>query len=145
LLLTLEKRYYKNNYLGRKMIKRVLLVDDEKPILEILTDAFKIVGYEVTTTGSAEEALELMKDQNYPINFFDINLPGMTGVELCIKCRDERPTDFYFAMTGFVSLFDLVKCRKAGFDDYFPKPFNITELIQVAEDAFAKLERWREG
>ena len=91
------------------MIKRVLIVDDEKAILEILSDAFKICGYEVQTAESAEEALELIKEQNYPINFFDINLPKMSGIELCTLLREERPTDFYFAMTGFVSLFDLVK------------------------------------
>jgi len=126
------------------MEKRIIIVDDEVQILQILKEAFESKGYIVTCAASGEEAMDILEREEFNIYIFDINLPGISGLELCKRTKKMRPSGFYFAMTGFVSLYDLVKCRKVGFDDYFPKPFSINALLKVTAEAFEKIARWNE-
>ncbi len=125
------------------MEKKILMVDDEDMIINLYKEAFAQAGYSVRTAESAEEALEIMKQEQFWVIFLDLNLPGMTGVELCRKIRAEWPMVIAYAVTGYASLFELSDCRDAGFEDYFTKPTKLQDLIDAAEYAFKKLERWR--
>lgn len=127
------------------MQKKVLVVDDETSTRELLKEALGNAHYEVEATDSAESALEIIRKENFQVFFLDLLLPKMNGLDLCTQIKKIRPTAFVFAMTGYSSVFDLVKCREVGFDDYFPKPFKIQVLVKAAEEAFSKLERWRKG
>ncbi len=125
------------------MDKTILVVDDEESIRELLREAFRGAGYEVRTAGDAEEALAVMRRHNIQVVFLDLKLPGMSGVDMARAIRKENPIAFLYAMTGYVSLFELSDCREAGFDDYFTKPVKLATLFQAAEQAFEKLARWR--
>ena len=125
------------------MEEKILAVDDEVQIRDIYSQAFSTAGYEVTTAQSAEEALEIVRKTSFLVPFLDLNLPGMNGVELCRQIRNQYPMAVPIAVTGYASLFELTDCRDAGFEDYFTKPANFSELIETAEHAFRKLERWR--
>ncbi len=123
--------------------KKILVVDDEVAILNMLKRVFSKEGYTVRSAESAEEAIEILKHDRIHVMFLDLNLPGMTGVELCRQLRKKRPMDIIYAVTGYVSLFELAECREAGFDDYFHKPVELEELLNAAQDAFKKIERWK--
>ena len=125
------------------MLQKILVVDDEVSIQNLLEKVFKKKGYTVVTASSGEEALETLKDENIQLMFLDLRLPGMDGIELCREIKKENPIACIYAMTGYSSLFDLTKCRDAGFDDYFLKPIDLERFIKTAEDAFARLERWK--
>ena len=125
------------------MEEKILAVDDEVQIRDIYSQAFSTAGYEVTTAQRAEEALEIVRKTSFLVPFLDLNLPGMNGVELCRQIRNQYPMAVPIAVTGYASLFELTDCRDAGFEDYFTKPANLSELIETAEHAFRKLERWR--
>lgn len=125
------------------MQKKILLVDDDRPILELIGEAFTHAGYQVISTDHPEQALELLRQQTIPVMFLDLNLPGMNGLDLCRRIRATNPMAQIFAFTGYVSLFELADCREAGFDDYFIKPVNLSTLLKAAKDAFDRLERWR--
>lgn len=122
--------------------KKILVVDDEELIREMFEMAFEQAGYEVRSAESAEDALEILKDEKFWVMFLDLNLPGMDGVTLCRQIRKDYPLAIIHAVTGYVSLFGLSNCREAGFDDYFPKPVNLKVLINAAKNAFEKLDRW---
>ena len=77
--------------------------------------------------------------------FLDLNLPAMNGIELCREVHKDWPWIIAIAVTGYASLFELVNCREAGFEDYFIKPVEMKELLAAAEHAFKKLERWKQG
>jgi len=123
--------------------KRILVVDDEPQIRNMYSQMFSTAGYEVTTAESAETALELFKKELFWVIFLDLNLPGMNGIELCRQIRKEYPMAICYAVTGYVSLFELSDCREAGFEDYFTKPVNLSDLLDAAEHAFKKLARWK--
>jgi len=123
--------------------KRILVVDDEVDVLKIYSDILKKAGYAVTSANSAEEALKILQKNNILAMFLDLNMPGMSGIELCKKIRKDKPISCIIAITGYTSIFELAECREAGFDDYFPKPIRIEMLIKAADDAFGKIERWK--
>jgi CheY-like chemotaxis protein len=124
--------------------KRILVVDDEKQIRDLFEKAFSRAGYTVQTVESAEEALEIMKQTPFSVLFLDLNLPGMDGIELCQQISKNWPMAILHAVTGYASLFEIHDCREAGFEDYFTKPVNLSDLLAAAEHAFKKLERWKE-
>ncbi len=123
--------------------KKILVVDDEQAIINLLTQAFSRAGYIVKSAQNAETALELLQEEEIHVMFFDLNMPQMDGIELAKEVKKIKPMSLIYAVTGFASLFQLADCREAGFEDYFKKPMNLKTLIETADDAFEKLERWK--
>lgn len=125
--------------------KKVLIVEDEEVIINLLTQVFSRAGYTVRSAQNAEDALKLLEIEEIHVMFFDLNLPEMNGIQLCKKVKKNIPISLIYAITGYASLFELAECREAGFEDYFKKPVNAKILIKTAEASFEKLERWRKG
>ena len=123
--------------------KKILVVDDEAPILEMLKGLFGRNGYQVVTAQSAEKALEILSKESIMVMFLDIKLPGMSGIDLCKQIRKENSIPIIHAITGYENVFSLLQCRTAGFDDFFSKPADFNILSEAAENAFKKLERWK--
>ncbi len=123
--------------------KKILVVDDEVHIRDMLEQAFSKAGYTVRLAESAEETLDILKDDKIQVMFLDLKLPGMNGLKLCRKIRKEFPIAIIHAITGYASLFELADCREAGFDDYFIKPVDLEVLFKAAQDAFEKIDRWK--
>ena len=123
-------------------MKRVLVVDDEKGIRELFCKVLGIAGYEVESAESGEEALAILEQEKFPLLLFDLNLPGIDGIELCKQARKLLPISIIFAITGYASLYHLHDCREAGFDDYFIKPLSIKSLLEEVGLAAKKIDRW---
>lgn len=123
--------------------KKILIVDDEKNIRDILEEVFSYHGYEPVCAGDAEEALKLLTP-DIQVMFVDLKLPGkMDGMALCQYIRHQNPAACIFAMTGYASLFELADCRAVGFDDYFTKPAKLELLLMAARQGFDKVKRWQ--
>ncbi len=111
--------------------KSILLVDDDKIIRQLFEHAFMTIDYDVKAIATAEEALEVLDHEKFPYMFFDLKLPGISGVQLCKKVRREHPEAKIFAVTAYASIFELSECLEAGFDDYFTKPVDIKILMDL--------------
>jgi DNA-binding response OmpR family regulator len=122
---------------------KILVVDDEIMICHLYTEFFTDSGYVVKTAGSGEEALQILADERYWVMFLDLNLPGMSGVDLCRRIKTDWPMAIHYATTGYASWFELADCRDAGFEDYFIKPVPLTDLLNAARIAFDRLSRWK--
>jgi len=109
-----------------------------------LETAFTRAGYTVHCAESAEEAQEVLKQKNIQVMFFDLQLPNMSGEELCWRIRKDDPIAIIYAITGYASRFELAFCRDAGFDDYFMKPVDLEVLLTATADGFERLKRWKE-
>ena len=125
------------------MEKKIMVVDDEELIRNMLDEAFSKDGYIVQTAENAEKAMEILKKESIMVMYLDLKLPGMSGTELCEQIRIQNPLAIIHAITGYTDLFGLLECRKAGFDDFFAKPVSIKLLLGSAQEAFKKLERWQ--
>jgi DNA-binding response OmpR family regulator len=124
--------------------RKILIVDDEVQILEMLDKAFSGKGYSVYTASDGGEAKILFEKERPLVAFLDLNMPEITGVELCRWMKSENPVTIIHAITGYGRLFELFDCRDAGFEDYFLKPANLSLLFASVEWAFRKIDRWFE-
>jgi CheY-like chemotaxis protein len=119
---------------------RVLIVDDNKICTDILARVFSTkrfsalpILFEITIVSSAEEALEYLKTAHYNIIFSDIEMSGMTGVEMVRQIRKRDRTTPIIAIT---SKFDSKSCmqyREAGFTDWLQKPAKSDDIYSVVE------------
>jgi two-component system phosphate regulon response regulator PhoB len=109
---------------------RVLLVDDDRDIREVVGAMLDAVGLAVETATSAEEALERVRKTAYDLMVLDWNLPGMTGIELCRLIRKDASLSTLpvLFLTAHASSRDVVDAFAVGADDYVVKPFRAPEL-----------------
>jgi len=124
------------------MEKKILVVDDEEAVRYVLKEVLGNEGFTVICAESAEEAFTVLKNEVIHVFIIDLHLPGISGIELCSEIRIGRPVDVKCAITGHGTVFSIVQCREVGFDDYIVKPFDNQMLINFANRAFEKLERW---
>ena len=106
----------------------ILVVDDEAQIRRVLRSTLSFRGYTITEAKSGEEALDLVSKLKPDLILLDVNLPGMSGVEVCREIR--RSSDAPIIMlTVRNAERDKVVALDAGADDYVTKPFGIEELL----------------
>ena len=121
--------------------KKILIIDDERAVREMLELAFTKVGYSVRSTSSAEEALEILRQESFPVMFIDLGLEKMNGFELCEIIRHDNPSAIIYAITGYAGLFGEHEFNAAGFDGCFGKPFRIGKIYEIAKESFDRLEQ----
>jgi two-component system phosphate regulon response regulator PhoB len=123
---------------------RVLLVDDDQDIREVVGAMLDAVGLTVEALASAEEALERVRATPFDLLVLDWNLPGMTGIELCRLIRRDRTLSTLpvLFLTAHASSRDVVDAFASGADDYVVKPFRAPEL---GARIFGLLRRARMG
>lgn len=106
-------------------MKRILIVDDETDLCDILSFNLRASGYDITTAYSAEEALEKMADKTFHLLLLDVMMDGMSGFELAQRLNHQVPIIF---LTAKDAEDDLLKGFNLGADDYIPKPFSVREV-----------------
>jgi len=123
--------------------KKILVVDDEAIIRDLLEYSLGKEGYSVRTVASGEEALEILGQESIPVIFIDLglDLSTISGFKLCEKVRKEYPNAILYALTGYAKFFDPHEFRKAGFDDYFAKPVNVESIYQALRNSFKKIDQ----
>lgn len=116
------------------MKTRVLVVDDERAIRDLLSAAIKEAGYEAYTARNGEEALLVIKEKDMQIAICDIKMPGMDGIELLKKIPDISPETIVIMITAYASVETAVDALRYGAFDYILKPV-------IHEDVIAKISR----
>ncbi|MCM8543060.1 MAG: sigma-54 dependent transcriptional regulator [Lentisphaeraceae bacterium] len=114
---------------------KVLVVDDELSIVEVLKTVLKRNGYEVTATDNGATALDIMKTEKFELMISDIRMKPMDGLELLINAKEIQPTLSVIMMTAYATIETAVETMKAGAYDYVCKPFKIDELLLTVERA----------
>jgi signal transduction histidine kinase/ActR/RegA family two-component response regulator len=113
---------------------RILVVDDEECIRELLSDILDREGYEVTLAESGSEALELFDTQSFKAVFTDVGMPGMSGWELARAIR-ERNNDIPLAViTGWGDAVSSTEREEARVDWVVAKPFSIDSIAEIVAD-----------
>lgn len=110
------------------MAYKILIIDDDRDILVIISDLLSGYGYEVTTAESAEEAFGLLSSNSYHLLLLDINLPDSDGFEICKQLREVSTVPVIFA-SARTSESDRISGYEIGGDDYLPKPYSMKELL----------------
>lgn len=108
------------------MSYKILIVDDEKMMTELLSDHLQDCGYDTIIANSGLEAIELLQKQPDLI-ILDINMPDMNGLELCKDIRNHIHCPILF-VTARITEQDKIMGLQYGGDDYITKPFSLNEL-----------------
>ncbi len=108
--------------------KQILLIDDDKDLSNIISDMLESYGYQVDCAGDSDAGLELLSKKKYHLVVLDINLPGITGFELCQELRRVSTVPVIFA-SARVNEVDRITGFDIGGDDYLPKPYSMKELL----------------
>lgn len=114
------------------MTAKILVVEDEKSIQTIIRTYLESAGFYVTCVDNGLAALTSAQDQNPDLVVLDLNLPGMDGIEVAVRLRQE--SDVYILMlTARSEEADRVAGLRIGADDYLTKPFSPRELVARVE------------
>jgi DNA-binding response OmpR family regulator len=122
------------------MGKRVLIVDDDTSIAEILEFNLKNEGYEVETAVSAEDALKKSLD-NFHIVLLDVMMGGMSGYKMAEKMRQEEIVTPIIFITAKDTENEMLTGFSVGADDYISKPFSIKEVIARVKAVLKRSEK----
>jgi len=123
---------------------RLMLVDDEKRFLSTTQKLLERKGYDVTTAASGLEALEHLRQKDVDVVILDVKMPGMDGLETLKVIKTEYPLIEVIMLTGHATVESAVDGLKCGATDYLMKPTALEELIQKAEECYAKRQRMEE-
>ncbi len=110
-----------------KTVKNILVVDDEPMILEVVCSLLESKGYQVTSSESGKQALELFDTNNFSLVLLDLMLPDISGEEVCKTIRKKSRVPIIM-LTAKVDEEDIVDGLFLGADDYITKPFGLKEL-----------------
>jgi two-component system response regulator HydG len=119
-------------------MQRILVVDDEKDIRDLLAEYLTGHDYQVTTCGSGEEALEMAQQEDFDLVMCDFKLGGMDGFDVLIRLKDIKPDMPFIVMTGFADLKMAVQLMRRGAYDYITKPMDTEEIINTVKNALAE-------
>ena len=123
-------------------MKRVLVVEDEASIREMVALNRKMAGWEVVEAPSAERALELMHHgEECDAALLDIMLPGMDGLSLCETIRRENNEIGIIIVSAKGQESDKIRGLSIGADDYITKPFSVSELVARLEALTRRIKR----
>ncbi len=110
------------------MAERILVIDDEQHIVDVVVYVLEENCFEVTTASDGGAGLRMFQDQNPDLVVLDLNLPGISGLDLFKKMRDIRPEVPVIMLTSRNEEIDRVLGLELGADDYVTKPFSTREL-----------------
>ena len=122
---------------GEKSLKiKVLLVDDEKEFLEVLSKRLEVRGFDVETAISGEGALSWIQKTEFDVVLLDVMIPGDNGIEILKEIKRSRPFIHIIMLTGHAKIDTAVRGMELGAYDYLIKPIEIESLVEKIKMAF---------
>ena len=116
-----------------KIKSNILIIDDDKNILKILSKLLEKEGYAVTTTETGQEALDKIKNQNYNVVLIDVKLQDVNGLNLLDQIHKIAPDMVKIILTGHPSDEDMTIAFERGANEYLTKPVRPEKLIEVIQ------------
>lgn len=124
-----------------KIDRRVMVVDDEVLILQLLDEFLSMIGYEVLTFNSPVSALKSFEERPFPIVLTDLDMPEMNGLEFIARLRERAPDIQIMVLTGHGRKEDAVQALRLGVSDFVDKPVALADLKEAVEKAFQRAQK----
>ena len=120
------------------MEARILIVDDEKPILTYLSAVLARDGYSIVTTDNGAEALELVRNDDFDLVLCDLMMADINGLQVLEEVRERSPDTAFIVVTAYASVRSATAAMRLGASDYLLKPFDDEELCLRVRNAVEK-------
>ncbi len=122
----------------------LLLVDDEKDFVESLAERLQIRDYNVTTAFSGDEAIKLVKENDFDVIVLDVQMPGKDGVESLKEIKKIEQISQVIMLTGHATVKTAIEGMKNGAYDYLMKPTDTDDLIKMINKAYKLVTEQRD-
>jgi DNA-binding NtrC family response regulator len=126
----------KGESIGMSAKPKVLIVDDEERFRNTMCKLLTVEGFEASTAGSGQQALEELRQRHYDVVILDVRMPEMTGVQALAEMRRTDPEIEVIIMTGYASVDAAKEIMEIGAYDYLLKPYAIRELVEKIDAAY---------
>ncbi len=123
------------------MSKRILLVEDETNIRNLVKMNLELEGYEVVATGEGKQAIKFFQGQHFDLLVLDVMLPEVSGFQICEQVRLTNMEVPIIFLTAKDTAADRIAGLKKGADDYLTKPFNLEELLLRVQKLIQRTEK----
>ncbi len=123
---------------------KIMLVDDEERFLATTQKLLNKKGYDAITASSGSQALEILGQKQVHVVILDVKMPGMDGIETLKAIKKQYPMVEVIMLTGHATVESAVQGLKTGASDYLMKPAEIDDLIERAEEAYARRQQLEE-
>ncbi len=110
------------------MKTRVLIVDDEEDFVETLSERLSLRDFDVTTVSNGEAAVEEIQTYNFDIVILDVQMPGMTGIDVLREIKTLKPLIEVIMLTGHATVDTAIEGMRLGAYDFLLKPLNTEDL-----------------
>jgi DNA-binding NtrC family response regulator len=108
--------------------ERILVVDDELFVRELLLEFLSTQGYEVSLADSGEKAVKLIQNEPANVALVDLKMPGIDGIETLRQIKKTAPDTVAIVMTGYPTIESSIEALRCGAYDYVVKPFKLNDL-----------------
>lgn len=125
------------------MSSRILLVEDESGIVDILGDLLRAEGHTVESAGNGTTGLKMVDGGHFDLLILDVLLPGMSGLEVCHGARERGFDGGILMLTAMGGVTDRIEGLRTGADDYLAKPFDPDELLARVEALLRRVKKVR--
>ncbi len=119
-------------------MEKILVVDDEQSLRDVLSIMLKRAGYAVTSAMDGEEAIELLNKEIFDLVITDLRMPKIDGMEVLKAVKSASPETVVLIITAFASAESAVEAMKQGAYDYLTKPFQVDEVQLIIRNALEK-------
>jgi signal transduction histidine kinase/DNA-binding response OmpR family regulator len=116
---------------------RVLIVDDEPSVVEVFQEFLASQGYALSIAGNGEEAVRMLPELKPEMILTDLNLPGLSGLEVMRAAKRVDPEVCVVVVTGYASASTAIDALRQGAYDYVTKPFDLDDVFQIVERGIA--------
>ncbi len=117
---------------------RILIVDDDESIREVLSSILTDEGYIVDAVDTGEKAIKATHEKFYNLALIDIRLPDMEGTKLLTKLKDTIPKIRKIIITGYPTLQNTIEAVNFGADAYITKPINMEKALKIIHEQLQK-------
>jgi len=123
---------------------RILAVDDEKDITDLLVRHFHFKGYDIVGTNDPGVALKMIEEENFNIVISDIVMPGLDGLELLRRIKHYNGGIQVIMITGYVTMNNILSAMRRGAETVFFKPLgDLDKLEETVKQCVTKLQMWQ--
>ena len=120
------------------MRARILVIDDDRDMCELLQERLESSGYEVCWRERADEGVELLQEQDFDVVIADVNLDGASGLELCKRFKENRPSTPVILISGFGDMGAAIAAIRAGAQDFLSKPVDMAILEHAIQRSLSQ-------
>lgn len=131
--------------IGETVVANILVVDDEESMREFLVILLERQGYAVQPCESASCALNILGSSSFDLVISDVNMPGLTGIELLEQIKKISPETAVLLITAYTTAEQAVEAMKLGAYDYIAKPFKVEEVKVLVKNALEKSNLQKEN